>query len=236
VNLKALHKISYGLYVVTSIKDGKFSGQIANTVMQTTSEPPMIAACLNKANLTHEFVEASKVLAVSVLSIDTPMQFIGRFGFKSGRDIDKFEGVNYRIGATGAPIVLDYAVAYIEAEILASIGPGTHTLFTGPVVGAEILDDQTEPMTYAYYHQVKKGKAPKTAPTYIREEPEKEMPEEKAKPGQKWVCTVCGYVYDPAVGDPDGGIEPGTPFEDIPDDWVCPICGAGKEDFEPVNE
>jgi rubredoxin/flavin reductase (DIM6/NTAB) family NADH-FMN oxidoreductase RutF len=224
VNLKALHKISYGLYVVTSVKDGKFSGQIANTVMQTTSEPPMIAACLHKGNLTHEFVEASNVLAVSVLSIDTPMQF------------NKFEGVNYRIGVTGAPIVLDYAVAYIEAEILASIGPGTHTLFTGTVVSAEILDDQTKPMTYAYYHQVKKGKAPKTAPTYIKEEPEKEMPEPKAKPGQKWVCTVCGYVYDPAVGDPDGGIEPGTAFEDIPDDWVCPICGAGKEDFEPVDE
>jgi rubredoxin len=55
---------------------------------------------------------------------------------------------------------------------------------------------------------------------------------EKEKPMDKWVCTVCGYVYDPAAGDPDGGVEPGTAWEDVPDDWLCPICGAAKEDFE----
>ena len=102
MNLKALHKISYGLYVVTSLKDGTFSGQIANTVFQTTADPPMIACCLNKQNMTHGFVEASRVFAASVLSIDAPMTFIGRFGFKSGRDIDKFEDTKYRVELTGA--------------------------------------------------------------------------------------------------------------------------------------
>jgi flavin reductase (DIM6/NTAB) family NADH-FMN oxidoreductase RutF/rubredoxin len=248
VNPKALHKISYGLYVVTSKRGDKTNGQIANTVMQTTSEPPMIAVCLNKQNLTHEFVKESGVVAVSVLSQDTPMQYIGRFGFKSGRDIDKFEGVNYRSGATGAPIVLDYAVAFLEAEIKGSLSAGTHTLFVGEVVEAEILDDNAEPMTYAYYHQVKRGKSPKTAPTYIAPEPKAKgevqaepeaagmKPAAEAPAAQKWVCTVCGYVYDPAVGDPDGGIAPGTAFEDIPDDWLCPVCGASKDKFEPVKQ
>jgi len=240
MNPKALHKISYGLYVVTSKKDGRLNGQIANTVFQTTSDPPTIAVCLNTQNLTHEFVEASKVFAASVLSQETPMKFIGHFGFKSGRDIDKLEGVNYTFGVTGAPIVLDHAVAYLEAEVMASMSAGTHTLFVGKVVNAEILDDEAEAMTYAYYHQVRRGKAPKTAPTYIaeeaaKEEPQKEEPEAETPAMQKWVCTICGYIYDPAVGDPDGGIEPGTAFEDIPDDWVCPVCGVAKEDFEPVD-
>ena len=236
MNLKALHKISYGLYVVTSLKGGAFSGQIANTVFQTTAEPPMIACCLNKQNMTHGFVEASRVFAAAVLSIDAPMTFIGRFGFKSGRDIDKFEGTKYRVDVTGAPIVLDYGVAFVEAEVLNSMDADTHTLFLGRVVNAEILDDAAAPMTYAYYHQIKGGKSPKTAPTYIKEqkEPQKAEPAPKVA-GQKWECTVCGYVYDPEEGDPDGGIEPGMPFEDLPDDWVCPECGAAKSEFVPLK-
>jgi flavin reductase (DIM6/NTAB) family NADH-FMN oxidoreductase RutF/rubredoxin len=237
MNPRALHKISYGLYVVTSKKGTKFNGQIANSVIQTTAEPPMIAICLNKQNLTHEFVEASKVAAVSVLSQDAPMEFIGRFGFKSGRDIDKLEGVKHKMGDTGVPVVLDHAIAYYEMKVAASMGAGTHTLFVGEVVAAEVLDETAEAMTYAYYHEVKRGKSPKTAPTYIAEapkaEPKKEEPQKPALP--KWVCTVCGYVYDPAVGDPDGGIAPGTAFEDIPSDWVCPVCGASKGEFELVK-
>lgn len=237
MNRKALYKISYGLYVVTSKKGDKFNGQIANTVVQTTAEPPMIAICLNKQNLTHEFVEASKVAAVSVLAQDTPLEFIGRFGFKSGRDGDKFKGVNYKLGETGAPVVLDHTIAYFEMRVAGSMGAGTHTLFAGDVVAAEILDESAEPMTYAYYHAVKGGKSPKNAPTYNPEAaaaaPKVEEPKKPALP--KWVCTVCGYVYDPALGDPDGGIKPGTAFEDIPADWVCPVCGASKDQFELVK-
>jgi rubredoxin/flavin reductase (DIM6/NTAB) family NADH-FMN oxidoreductase RutF len=236
MNLKALHKISYGLYVVTSLKDGQFSGQIANTVLQTTAEPPMIACCLNKQNMTHGFVEASRVFAASVLSIEAPMTFIGRFGFKSGRDINKFDGVNYKLDMTGAPIVLDYGVAFLEAEVVNSMDAMTHTLFIGRVVNAEILDDAAAPMTYAYYHEIKGGKSPKTAPTYIKEQKETQREEPAAKKAaHKWECSVCGYIYDPETGDPDGGIEPGTPFEDIPDDWVCPECGAAKSEFVPLK-
>lgn len=236
MNPKALYKISYGLYVITSKKDGKFNGQIANTVIQTTAEPQMIAVCLNKQNLTHEFVQASKVFTVSVLSQDTPMEFIGRFGFKSGRDVDKFEGLQPIFGVTGAPIVLDNAVAYLEAEVVDSLSAGTHTLFLARLVNAEIVKEEGEPMTYAYYQLVKRGKAPKTAPTYQKPEPSKEEPKLAPKAAQKWRCTVCGYIYDPAVGDSDGGIKPGTAFEDIPADWTCPVCGARKEQFEKFVE
>lgn len=222
MTLKILYKLSYGLYLVSSKRDDKFNGQIANTVFQTTSEPPTIAVSINKKNLTYEFIKKSKVFTVSILSKDTPMKFIGHFGFKSGREIDKFKDVNYKIGITGAPIVLENSLGYLEAEVTGEMDVGTHTLFIGKIVGAEITKDE-EPMTYAFYHQVKRGRAPKTAPTYIKEE---------VKKMDKYICTVCGYVYDPDKGDPESGIKPGTPFEELPDDWVCPVCGAGKDQFE----
>ena len=226
MNPKALYQISYGLYVVSSRKSDKFNGQIANTVFQITSEPPTIAVSINKQNLTHQFIKESQKFAVSVLSKDTPMKFIGHFGFRSGREIDKFKDVNYKIGDNDIPIVLDNAIAYLVAEVIKEVDVGTHTIFMGKVVEAEILKNE-EPMTYAYYHEVKQGKAPKTAPTYIKEETKEEV-----ENMVKYRCKVCGYVYDPEKGDPESGIKPGTPFEELPEDWVCPICGAGKEEFE----
>src|SRR4030065_1170421 len=111
MNLKALYKLGYGLYVVCSKKGDKLNGQIANTVFQVCSEPPIIAVALNKQNLSNEFVSASKVFTVSILSQDTPLGFIGNFGFKSGRDVDKFSGVNYKVGEAGGSIVIARAVA-----------------------------------------------------------------------------------------------------------------------------
>ena len=228
MNNKALHKLSYGLYVISSKKGDKLNGQIANTVFQVTSEPPTIAVIINKQNLTHEFITESRLFTASILSQDAPLSFIGHFGFKSGRDIDKFEGINYKIGETRAPVVIDNALAYLEANVIQELSIGTHTIFVGELVGADVLREG-EPMTYAYYHQVKRGTTPKTAPSYIEEKKEvKEM--------VKYECSVCGYVYDPELGDPDSGIKPGTPFEEIPDDWVCPVCGASKDQFEKVEE
>jgi flavin reductase (DIM6/NTAB) family NADH-FMN oxidoreductase RutF/rubredoxin len=229
MNLKALQKLSYGLYVITSKKEDKLNGQIANTVFQITSEPPTIAVSINKSNLTWEFIRESRVFAVSVLSQDTPLSFIGHFGFKSGRDIDKLDGINYNIGQTKAPIVIENAVSYLEAQVTGEMDVGTHTIFVGEVVEGDILSEKTF-MTYDYYHQVKRGVTPKTAPSYVEEKKE-EVPTKMAK----YKCSVCGWVYDPEVGDPDGGIAPGTPFEEIPDDWVCPVCGAAKSDFEKIE-
>ncbi len=225
MNPKTLHKISYGLYVISSRKGERLNGQIANAVFQAAAEPETIAVCINKENLTHEFIEDSKVFSVSILSKETPMKFIGTFGFKSGRDVDKMEGVEHKLGDTGAPIVMENSVGYLEAEVIGSMDVGTHTVFLGRIVDAQIVNDE-EPMTYAFYHQVKRGTAPKTAPTYIKEEARKEVSMDKYR------CLVCGYVYDPERGDPDSGVKPGTSFEELPDDWVCPVCGAGKDQFE----
>ena len=229
MNTKALYNLSYGLYVVASQKQGKLNAQIANTVIQVTSEPPAIAVCINKQNLTHEFITQSKVFTASILSQDTPLSFIGHFGFKSGRELDKLKDVNYRLGETKAPIVLDHSLAYLEARVTNQVDVGTHTIFIGELVGADVLKEG-EPMTYAYYHQVKRGTTPKTAPSYIEER------KEAVPKMAKYECTVCGYIYDPELGDPDGGIKPGTPFEEIPDDWVCPVCGASKDQFEKIGE
>jgi flavin reductase (DIM6/NTAB) family NADH-FMN oxidoreductase RutF/rubredoxin len=225
MDLKALYKLGYGLYVVCSRRGNKLNGQIANTVFQITSEPPTIAVSINKNNLTHEFIKESKRLTVSVISQDTPLSFIGHFGFKSGRDINKLEGISYKTGETQAPVVTENALAYLEARVIQEVDVGTHTIFIGELVGADVLREG-ELMTYAYYHQVKRGTTPKTAPSYIEER------KEAAPKMVKYKCTICSYIYDPELGDPDGGIKPGTPFEEIPDDWVCPVCGAAKSDFE----
>ncbi len=225
MDTKALYKLSYGLYVISSRKGDKLNAQIANTVVQVSSQPPTISVCINKENLTHEFIRDSKVFTVSILSQDAPLNFIGRFGFKSGRDVDKFEGVNYKIGESHAPIVLDHTLAYLEAKVIKDVDAGTHTIFIGELVGAEVLREG-EPMTYAYYHQVKRGTTPKTAPSYVEEK------KETAPKMAKYKCTVCGYIYDPKLGDPDSGVAPGTPFEKLPADWVCPVCGASKDEFE----
>jgi flavin reductase (DIM6/NTAB) family NADH-FMN oxidoreductase RutF/rubredoxin len=227
VNTKALFKLSYGLYIVTSRKGERLNGQIANTVFQITSEPPTLAISINKKNLTWEFIKDSGVFAVSILCQETPLSFIGQFGFKSGRDINKLDGVNYKIGQTKAPVIIDNTVAVFEAKVTKELDVGTHTIFVGELVDAEVLNEKSC-MTYDYYHVVKRGTTPKSAPSYVEEKKE-------VKPKMdKYKCSVCGWIYDPDIGDPDGGIAPGTPFEKIPDDWKCPVCGAAKIEFEKM--
>jgi len=303
---KTLYKISYGLYVVSSFQGDRLNGQIANTVFQIASEPATIAVSINKKNLTHQLIASSKVFSVSILGQSTPLDFIGRFGFKSGRDVDKFQGISYRKGQTGAPVVLENAIGYLEAEVINAVEVETHTVFIARVVQAEILSAE-EPMTYAFYHEVKRGTAPPSAPTYIAtlntvKEPAAATPPRLSPPGappqepataatpqeaptgvptetgappqesgndpsqevstgalsendapsqkpansaprgepaappspsaKKYECPVCGYVYDPVLGDRDSGVRPGTAFEDLPESWVCPICGAPKEQFK----
>ncbi len=230
-NPACLFNLTYGLYVVTAYADGKANGQIANTVIQVTADPARIAVALNKENLTHEYVSRGGAFGVSVLTKDTPMKFVGLFGFKSGRDVDKLAEVEYKEGATGCPVVTENALATVEVRVVDRLDVGTHTIFVGDVVAGEVLREG-EPLTYAYYREVKGGKAPKTAPTYHGPPPAAEKERSDAQM-QKYECQVCGYVYDPAKGDPDNDVEPGTAFEDLPDDWVCPVCGAAKDQFEP---
>jgi len=228
---KTFHKISYGLYIVCSKNGEKTNGQIANVLFQVTSEPPTIAVSINKQNLTHEYITKSKAFTVSILDNKTPLTLIGTFGFKSGRDIDKFNNVQFKLGMTQIPIILDHTLGYLEANVIDKINVGTHTIFIGKICDATLLT-QEPVMTYEYYHDVKGGYSPKTAPTYFSDIDKKTEKKKEDKIMDKYVCTVCGYVYDPALGDPESGIAAGTAFEDLPDDWVCPICGAAKDAFE----
>ncbi|MDD5774108.1 MAG: rubredoxin [bacterium] len=231
MDVKVLYNISYGMYIVSSNKADAFNAQVANTVFQITNDPVTIAVSINKLNFTHEFMKSSLQFGVSILSEETPLNFIGNFGFKSGRDISKFKDINFKILNSGCPVVLDNAISYLEAKVINSLDCGTHTLFLGKVSDSAVLRPG-KVMTYEYYHQIKQGVTPKTAPTFIKEEISTTIKSE-VKMG-KYKCSVCGYIYDPQKGDPDGGIAPGTPFEKIPDNWVCPVCGADKTQFIPL--
>lgn len=233
MDLKTLFKISYGLYVVTSQVEGKINGQIANTIFQITAEPPTIAISINKLNLTHEQIKKSGVFAINILEKDTPLHFIGNFGFKSGRDINKFDGISFKAGLTGSPILLENSVGFVELKVTHQMEVNTHTIFVGEIINADLLSNK-EPMTYAYYHEVKRGTTPKNAATFQAPEIKKEEIKKEEKVMAKYRCTICSYEYDPIVGDPDSGILPGTAFEDIPDTWMCPICGATKDQFEKI--
>jgi len=228
MDTRLFRKISYGVYLVSSIKGDRINAQIANAIIQITASPPQIVLGICKENLTHSFIKESRAFAVSILSQEAPLSLIGKFGFKSGRDVNKFDGVPYLLGENGCPVFQEHTVGYLEGTVTKELDSGTHSLFVGRVTDAKTFNDN-DPMTYAFYHEVKRGTTPKTAPTFL--ETKKEEKEEKTM--EKYRCTVCGYIYDPEKGDSDGGIAPGTSFEELPDDWVCPICGAAKDQFEP---
>lgn len=250
MNIEAFYALSYGLYVVGTANKGRKNGYVANTAFQVTATPEQIAISCNKDNLSAEMIDQSGYFSLSVLEKDASKEIINRFGYKSGKSVDKFEGVKFFETHNGVPVVTEECVAWFECKVEQKLDVGTHILFIGRVIEGEYLDKDKESMTYAYYRQVRHGASPKNSPTYVdksllpdkeketvvKEEKIEEVPVEKpkGKSMQKWECIICGHIYDPAVGDPDSGIAPGTAFEDIPDDWVCPDCGADKSEFEPI--
>jgi flavin reductase (DIM6/NTAB) family NADH-FMN oxidoreductase RutF/rubredoxin len=230
MNHEAFYKITYGLYVVSSTNGAEKDGYVANTVFQVTAKPPQFAIACNKDNYTCGLISKSQVFAISVLQQETSSELIGLFGYKSGRTLKKFADVPHRTGQTGAPILLQDTLAWFECKVVQTFDVGTHMLFIGELLDGDLTGNTQPPLTYAWYREVKKGKAPKNAPTYIEPTPTEEPKSAAASMG-KYVCNTCGHVYDPAVGDPDSGIPPGTRFEDLPADWVCPVCGAAKSEF-----
>ena len=165
LDYKVFQEVSYGQNIVTSVSDGRMNGQIVNTVLQVTSEPPRFAVIINRNNFTHELIQRSSVFGISILSQEAPMTFIGLFGFRSGRDVDKLSQVKWIEGKTGCPLVTDYAIGVMEARVFGTLDAGTHTVFVGDVIDAKHLADG-RPMTYEYYHRHLKGKTAKNAPTY----------------------------------------------------------------------
>lgn len=246
MKLKAFHKLSYGLYVVASEYKGKKSGYIANTTFQVTSQPEQLAISCHKRNLTTQVILDSGIFAVSVLKKEVNMKIIGDFGFMSSTDIDKFKGINTITAKTGAPIVLDSSVAWFDCNVSNSIDLGSHYLIIGEVLDADDISDD-EPLTYKHYREKYKMLSPKNSPTYIQKseleaeattnigtDKEPEHEHEYTFDGKCWVCVICGFTYNPEEGDPAMGIPPGTPFEDLPENYKCPICNASKEYFKEV--
>ena len=158
-----LDYITYGLYLVTCADGEKPNGLIVNTVFQVTADPARMAISVNKKSLTHDYIMKRKVFAAMPLDQRTPMTFIGTFGFRTGRNYDKFASVQYRPGSLGMPIVLDHTLSYMEVEVEEIVDVGTHTLFVGQVRDAGVLKENAEPLTYEYYHKVIKGKTPEGA-------------------------------------------------------------------------
>lgn len=176
IDPKALFNLTYGMYIIGARSGEKLNAQVANAVMQITADPACIAVCLNKQNFTHNCLCDCGSFSVSVLEEDVPMTFIGRFGFKSGRETDKFDGVRYETGELCVPVVRDWCLSGFEARITGRVDVGTHMLFVGEIVSAETFKEG-KPLTYANYHIIKKGKSPAAAPTFafnaIKREEEK---------------------------------------------------------------
>ncbi len=212
---KVFRNMSYGVYIVTTMDGMRPTGCVANSCMQITSEPSVVAVSINHDNYTNKCIKESKSLAVNILTEETDMTLIGRFGFQSAKDIDKFDGQPFE-WAYGNPVLAE-SCGWFAGDVVGSYETSTHTVFFVEVKDAKTLSGN--PMTYAYYHKVKNGVSPKNAPTYQADEQSKDDASSSSSP--RWVCPVCGYIYE---GD--------VPFEELPDDWVCPVCKQPKSKFK----
>lgn len=168
MNRKALQKLSYGVYIVTTADSSTSAGCVANSAMQITSSPAQVAISINHDNATHDAIVQNQKFAISVLATDTEPALIGSFGYRSSRDVDKFAGIACEMH-DGIP-VLTNAMAWMTCRVVQTMDCGTHTIFLGEVLDADINKESAIPMTYLYYHSVIKGKSPKNAPTYIPDE------------------------------------------------------------------
>lgn len=211
MNQSTFHKLSYGVYIVSTWDNGRPTGCTANSAMQITSSPATIAVSINHNNYTNQCISETGKFAISILAEDSEPSIIGTFGFKSGREADKFSEVKYSV-EDNMPVVSD-SCGYIVCDVIDKMETATHTVFLGEVRGAELFGNR-DAMTYAYYHKVIKGKSPKNAPTYLPDEEEK-----KDGKVRRFKCEVCGYIYE---------------GEELPADYKCPVCGMGADKFKEI--
>ena len=203
-NPKAMYALSYGLFVLTARRGEKDNGCIINTAMQVTTDPNRVIITVNKTNYTHDMVLETGRFTLSVLSEQAAFSTFQRFGFQSGRDVDKFAGFEDHAvrGDNGILRVTLGASAWLSCRVVSTLDLGTHTLFLADVEDGDVLSADPS-VTYTYYQ------------ANIKPRPQAAPPAEK----KRWVCTVCGYVYE---GD----------F--LPDDFICPWCKHPASDFEPL--
>ena len=208
VESAALNKLTYGLFLLTAREGEKDNGCIINTAAQVTSSPKQITIAVNKGNLTHDLILRTGVFNVSILSEKAPFGLFQRFGFQSGRDADKFAGYSAVARSENGLYYGTDACAVLSGQVSATLDCGTHTLFLAQVTEARQLSAEAA-LSYGYYTAHIK---PASRPAPVK------------AAGKRWVCGVCGYVYDEE--------KEGVPFQDLPEDWVCPLCKHPKSDFE----
>nr|WP_297704353.1 flavin reductase [uncultured Butyrivibrio sp.] len=207
MNTKAMYKLSYGLFVCTAVVGDKKNGCIINTAIQVASDPNRISIAVNKANYTHDMIKESKRCNVSVISQKASFELFKHFGFQSGRDVDKFTDTSaftFNTSDDGVPYITSGTNAVFALVVKEEVDLGSHTLFICEPIAMRVLDDSAS-CTYEYYQNNIKPR-----PQAVGTTPKGET---------IWRCTVCGYEY---VG------------EVLPDDFICPICKHGKDDFEIV--
>ena len=198
-DMTALYRIGYGLYVVTSNDGKRDNGLIVNTVTQVSDNPNRIAVNINKANYSHHVIKQTGIMNVNCLSVDAPFRVFERFGFQSGRNADKFEGIETAKSDNGLAILPEYINAVMSLKVEDYVDLGSHGMFICSVTEARVMSDR-DTMTYTYYQNNVKPK-----------------PETDGKKG--WVCKICGFIYE---GD------------ELPDDYICPLCKHGAADFEKI--
>lgn len=208
IDKNAMFKLSYGLFVLTSIEFGKDNGCIINTVMQVTDSPKRIAIAVNKGNRTHDMIAATGMFNVSVLTESASFEVFRRFGFQSGRDVDKFEGLPVERTENWLRYLPEHTNAVISGEVIQTVDCGTHTLFVADVTEAIVLSDEPS-VTYDYYFK------------HIKPKPAAAAKSDAGAKKKRWVCKICGYVYE---GD------------ELPADFVCPLCKHGADDFELMED
>ena len=216
----ALYKFSSGLYVVSATAGDERAGCVINTGLQLTSDPLQVQVVVNKQNHTEGVIERAGHFALTVISQDADMPFIGRFGFQTSATVDKFDGIEAAQTTLGDWYTPACSCAVLACEVVQTLDVGTHVLFVGKVVDAQVLSD-AEPISYAYYHAVLKGKTPPKASAYVPEDAAAPAPED-APVMHHFRCVVCGHVEE-------------TPLDELPEDFTCPICGVGRDMFEKID-
>ena len=227
IDRKAFRSLTSGLYVISSVnREGRLCGCVANTLVQVASDPAQLVVSLNKQNATTDAIVESERFCASVLAQDTTMELIGTFGFKTSTEVKKFEAVEAGVTPSGAPFLVQDALAIFEVRVDSMVDVGTHIVFIGTVEEAQVIDDGT-PLAYDYYHRVLKGKTPAKAATFndgAANDVDSASPVDIAasEPKVGWRCRICGFTVE---GYPDG----------LPEDWKCPMCGMGRDCFEKVE-
>ncbi len=210
-------KFSYGLYIVSTKDNDTLSGCVVNTAVQITSQNPLIAVSVNKENYTNEIIKKSKKLAINVLSKNVNKEIINKFGFYSSKEVSKFDNIEYEI-INNVPVIKEGSCGYLIGDVVDIVDCESHDIFLVRVSASQVLRDD-EALTYKYYQENMKGRSPSKAPTYVEEV--------ENTSSSKYRCLICGHIYDDAKED--------VPFASLPDDWVCPVCGVGKDKFEKIS-